>query len=81
MTTDALYWDPYDSRFAADPWPVFRRVGYATIALANLRENARIGRALAEAARAPKRWPWSPPEAFFQRRLRDLRAEFGIEVI
>ena len=26
MTTDALYWDPYDSRFAADPWPVFRRI-------------------------------------------------------
>ena len=23
---DALYWDPYDSRFAADPWPVFRRI-------------------------------------------------------
>ena len=23
---DALYWDPYDSRFAADPWPVFSRI-------------------------------------------------------
>jgi cytochrome P450 len=23
---DALYWDPYDSRFAADPWPLFRRI-------------------------------------------------------
>jgi len=23
---DALYWDPYDSRFAADPWPVFNRI-------------------------------------------------------
>ena len=26
MTTDAPYWDPYDSRFAADPWPLFRRI-------------------------------------------------------
>jgi len=23
---DALYWDPYDSRFAADPWPLFNRI-------------------------------------------------------
>ena len=23
---DALYWDPYDSRFAADPWPLFNRM-------------------------------------------------------
>ena len=26
MTDEPLYWDPYDSRFAADPWPVFRRL-------------------------------------------------------
>jgi cytochrome P450 len=26
VTTDAPYWDPYDSRFAADPWPLFRRI-------------------------------------------------------
>jgi cytochrome P450 len=23
---DALYWDPYDSRFKADPWPLFNRM-------------------------------------------------------
>jgi cytochrome P450 len=23
---DALYWDPYDSRFTIDPWPVFNRI-------------------------------------------------------
>jgi cytochrome P450 len=22
----ALYWDPYDARFAADPWPVWKRM-------------------------------------------------------
>ena len=26
MDPDALYWDPYDARFAANPWPVFRRI-------------------------------------------------------
>jgi cytochrome P450 len=26
MDTGALYWDPYDARFAADPWPVFNRI-------------------------------------------------------
>jgi cytochrome P450 len=26
VTTEALNWDPYDSRYAADPWPVFRRI-------------------------------------------------------
>jgi cytochrome P450 len=25
-TDDALYWDPYDSRFVADPWPLFNRI-------------------------------------------------------
>ena len=26
MESDALYWDPYDARFADDPWPVFNRI-------------------------------------------------------
>ena len=26
MDSDALYWDPYDARFAADPWPLFNRM-------------------------------------------------------
>jgi cytochrome P450 len=26
VTTDAVNWDPYDPRYAADPWPVFRRI-------------------------------------------------------
>ena len=26
METDPLYWDPYDARFVADPWPVFNRI-------------------------------------------------------
>jgi len=76
-------WSGYDAILDRCPEarPVFKRVGYATIALANLRENARISRALAEAARAPRRWPWAPPEVFFERRLSDLRVEFGIRVI
>ena len=26
MDLDDLYWDPYDARFAADPWPLFNRM-------------------------------------------------------
>ena len=26
MDPDGLYWDPYDARFAADPWPLFNRM-------------------------------------------------------
>ncbi|MGH3253619.1 MAG: cytochrome P450 [Trebonia sp.] len=26
MDSEALYWDPYDARFAADPWPIFARM-------------------------------------------------------
>jgi hypothetical protein len=26
VDSDALYWDPYDPRLAADPWPVFSRM-------------------------------------------------------
>ena len=26
MDSDGLYWDPYDARFAADPWPLFNRM-------------------------------------------------------
>lgn len=26
MDSDAVYWDPYDARFAADPWPLFNRI-------------------------------------------------------
>jgi cytochrome P450 len=26
VDSGTLYWDPYDARFAADPWPVFKRI-------------------------------------------------------
>ena len=26
MDASPLYWDPYDARFAADPWPLFNRI-------------------------------------------------------
>jgi cytochrome P450 len=26
VDSGALYWDPYDARFAADPWPLFNRI-------------------------------------------------------
>lgn len=76
-------WMRYASFFETCPEvkPVFKRVGYATIALATARESGRINRAIREAARTSLRWPWSPPEAFMRRTLSDLRAEHGIRVI
>ena len=61
--------------------PVFKRVGYATIALATLREQRRIALAIAEASRMPKPWPWSPPASFQDRTLGSLRGEFGIRIV
>jgi cytochrome P450 len=26
VDSEALYWDPYDARYAVDPWPVFNRI-------------------------------------------------------
>ena len=61
--------------------PVFKRVGYATIALATLREQRRIGLAIREASRMPKPWPWSPPASFHDIALSQLRETFGIRVL
>jgi hypothetical protein len=41
----------------------------------------RICIAVREAWRMKKRWPWAPPEAFLNRKLADLRGEFGIRVM
>lgn len=41
----------------------------------------RMFRAIVEAWKMPKRWPWVPPTEFFGRTLADLRHEFRIRVI
>jgi hypothetical protein len=60
---------------------LFRETGYFTSLWAMVLTTPRICRALIEAWRMKKRWPWVPPESFHSRTLGDLRREFGIRVI
>lgn len=60
---------------------LFRETGYFKSLWATVLATPRICRALVEAWRMKKRWPWVPPESFHSRTLRDLRREFGIRVI
>jgi hypothetical protein len=76
-------WARYADYLGSDPQAqaIFRQVGYLTAIVATIRTSPRIGRAVWEAWRMPKRWPWDPPALFMGRRLADLRAEFGIRLI
>lgn len=56
-------------------------LGWGAAALATLRVLARVAPALAQRLRAPRPWPWSPPAAFMDRPLAELRREFGIRPI
>lgn len=60
---------------------LFREVGYLKSIWATMRVAPRICRAVIEAWRMKKRWPWVPPESFHGRTLEELRREFGIRVI
>jgi hypothetical protein len=59
---------------------LFRELGYVKGAWVTLLAVPRIVRAIWEALRMPRRWPWSPPESFQARRLDDLRHAFRIRV-
>ena len=60
---------------------LFKEFGYLKSVWVTVLAIPRIGRALAEAWRMKKRWPWTPPESFHNRALADLRDEFGIRVV
>ena len=60
---------------------LFKEFGYLRSLWVAIAAAPRLCRALGEAWRMKRRWPWSPPEAFRARTLADLRSEFGIRVI
>ncbi len=60
---------------------LFKDLGYLKSAWATILAFPRICRAIGEAWRMKKRWPWIPPRSFRTRSLADLREEFGIRVI
>ena len=75
-------WKKYLS-YAKDPMAkaVFKELGLGRTLWVALRSVPRMGRAIAEARRMKKKWPWVPPESFQSRTLADLRREYGIKVI
>jgi hypothetical protein len=83
MLSSDVGWTRYAAYLANDSAAkaILREVGYAAFVLGTLRATPRILRAVIEAFRMKKRWPWTPPEAHLARPLADLRAEYGIRVI
>ncbi|HUO93303.1 MAG TPA: hypothetical protein VMU22_10290 [Rhizomicrobium sp.] len=82
LSSDVGFWR-YSRYLAADQQAkaIFKQVGYGRVLLYSLRATPRILRAIWEAMRTGKRWPWAPPSSFQTRSLADLRREFGIRVI
>ena len=82
LSTDAGFWR-YSRYITADKQAkaIFKQVGYGKVALYTLLAVPRILRAVWEAMRMKKLWPWEPPPSFQTRTLADLRREFRIGVI
>ena len=76
-------WLRYAKYMTSDPEAkaIFEELGYLRAIGITLWVVPRMVRALFEAMRMPKRWPWEPPAAFETRALSDLRREHGIRVI
>jgi hypothetical protein len=60
---------------------LFKELGVARALWSVAAAAPRIGRAMIEAWRTPRQWPWDPPADFQERRLGDLRRAFRITVI
>jgi hypothetical protein len=60
---------------------LFKEFGYLRSVWVTIAATPRICRAVAEACRMKRRWPWSPPATYQDRTLADLRGEFGIRVV
>ena len=60
---------------------IFKELGYARAVWASLIIIPRLLRAIGEAWRTSKRWPWEAPADHFHRQLADLRRDYGIRLI
>lgn len=76
-------WRRYAKYMTGDPEAkvIFKELGYLRAIGITVWVVPRMVRALFEAVRMTKRWPWEPPAAFETRALSDLRREHGIRVI
>lgn len=82
LSTDAGFWR-YARYITADSQAkaVLKQVGYRKVVLYTLLALPRMLRAVWEAVRTKKRWPWEPPPSFQGRSLAELRREFKIRII
>ena len=76
-------WRRYARYMTSDPEAkaIFKELGYARAVWATLVVVPRLLRAVWEAWRTPRRWPWETPPGYFERPLADLRREYGIRLI
>jgi len=76
-------WPRYIAYLNSDPQAkaLFVELGLWRAAAASLAAIPRIARAVTEAARMRRKWPWTPPADWDDRPLSDLRREFAIRVI
>ena len=76
-------WRRYASYMTSDPEAkaIFKDLGYARAVWATLIILPRMLRAIGEAWRTSKRWPWDAPADYFDRSLADLRRDYGIRLI
>jgi len=82
LSTDAGFWR-YSRYITADKQAkaIFKQVGYGKVAFYSLLALPRILRAVWEALRTRKRWPWEPPPSFQTRSLAELRREYRIRIV
>jgi len=71
------------SQYVRDPLAVavFAELGWWRAIIVPLRTIPRALRALIARTNQKEKWPWRPPDAYLNRTLADLRAEYGIAVI
>ena len=76
-------WRTYARYMTSDPEAkaIFKELGYARAVWATLVILPRTARAIWEACRMAKRWPWETPQDYLNRPLADLRREYGIRLI
>jgi hypothetical protein len=77
-----LTWREQRERFTnADALAVFRQLGVWRAVSVPLRSLPRIFRVAIQSIAMKKRWPWTPPDSYLERRLNDLRSEYGIKIV
>jgi hypothetical protein len=76
-------WRTYARYMTSDPEAkaIFKELGYVRAVWAVLIIVPRMFRAISEAWRTRKRWPWEAPADYFDRSLGDLRRQYGIRII